>query len=206
MMKFECIHGIATWQYMLFTPHGTWLPIPPTLHSISDGCLPGVEGIQRDPLEWVGGEMNMVQCSETALTKVTMAQKERSLQVDKNMDLFQELATETAADMLDRFTREENGIFALQKRMALPAHARNKDILTRQNTAQEGFIVWLQDTEEREWRAAIPQPITPEDIEVTGDGQGRKHSAAHDIDTAARNILTMVTVLSIRFFPLSLQM
>jgi hypothetical protein len=63
------------------------------------------------------------------------------MDIDRMGPVFEELAIETAEDMFARFAREENGIFALQKRLALPHQARNKDHLTRANTQDHGYIV-----------------------------------------------------------------
>jgi hypothetical protein len=60
MMKFECVDGIATMQYKLFSPYEQWLPKPPDLRFIEDGHLPTVTAIKRDKFEWVGGAENML--------------------------------------------------------------------------------------------------------------------------------------------------
>ena len=132
LFKFELVEGIATMQYKLFSPFPTWLPRPPSVKLIEDGHLPLVTSIQRDPFEWVGGERQLMGGSSIRLEHATIQQKEMSLALERERPMIIEVATETVSDMLDHFAREENGIFELQKRMELPASARNKDYLTRQ--------------------------------------------------------------------------
>jgi hypothetical protein len=199
MMKFERVEGVATMQYKLFSPHTTWLPKTPTVRLIEDGHLPTVNDIEREPFEWVGGVHNMLHISDDASVSLLTAGvdiKEKSLALDKYEDMFAEVAAETAADMLARFAREEDGIFRLQKRMQLPHNVRNKDFLTRRNTANEGYIVWLQDTEEGSWIDVKPQAIVPVDIETGSEAQDgiskRMRSAAKDIDSSAKQMLSMV--------------
>ena len=195
LMKFERVEGIATMQYKLFSPHDTWLPKPPNLTIVEDGHLPLVNEIERNRFEWVIGREYMIKENPQLATASTEL-KERSLVMDQSVGVFDDLSDETASDMLTRFAREENGIFCLQKRMQLPPKARNKDALTRRNTADHGYIVWLQDSEEfGNWCAMDPLPIIPDDIVVEGSKQSkRQRTAAHDIDTAARNMLRAVRV------------
>ena len=131
LFKFQLVEGIATMQYKLFSPYPTWLPRPPTLKVVEDGHLPLVTSIQRDPFEWVLGERNMTGGDSIRLEHATIKQKEMSVALEREKDMIAEVAAETAHDILDRFAREENGIFELQKRMELPPSARNKDFLTR---------------------------------------------------------------------------
>jgi hypothetical protein len=169
-----------------------------TLKVVEDGHLPLVTSIQRDPFEWVGGERSMMGGDSIRLEHATVQQKEMSVALEREKNMIAEVAAETAHDILDRFAREENGIFELQKRMELPPSARNKDFLTRQNTATEGYIVWLQDSEEEgEWCEAKPMPIIPQDFDVELDrGETRKikRTAAKDIDMAAANLLAKVSL------------
>ena len=135
LFKFELVEGIATMQYKLFSPYPTWLPRPPTLKVVEDGHLPLVTSIQRDPFEWVGGERTMMGGNSIKLEQATVQQKEMSLALERERDLIAEVGAETAHDIFDRLAREENGIFALQKRMELPPSVRNKDYLTRHSTS-----------------------------------------------------------------------
>ncbi len=146
MFKFELVEDIATMQYKLFSPFLTWLPKPPALGFIEDGHLPEVAIIIRDPFEWCMGKDTLHPASSTPVGQLSKEQLDRSALIARNEDLFIEMAAETAEDMLTRFAREENGIFGLQKRLALPNQERNKDFLTRQNTTTQGYIVWLQDS------------------------------------------------------------
>ena len=180
LFKFQLVEGIATMQYKLFSPYPTWLPRPPTLKVVEDGHLPLVTLIQRDPFEWVLGERNMMGGNSIRLEHATIQQKEMSVALEREKGMIAEVAAETAHDIIDRFAREENGIFALQKRMELPPSARNKDFLTRQNTATEGYIVWLQDSEEEgEWRDAMPMPIIPHDYDIGADRGETKKQQTH---------------------------
>jgi len=120
----------------------------------------------------------------------------------RNEDMFAEIAEETAKDMLERFAREENGIFELEKRLKLPVSARNKAFLTRQNTSTHGFIVWLHDTETSSWQDMDPQAIVPEDIEVDDPNSRKRARAVKEINDTARNMLAKV-VASIMLFQLS---
>ena len=227
MMKFERVRDIAAMQYKLFSPHQTWLPLPPDLSYIEDGELPVVSKIVRDPYEWIGGMGNLLQgdssrhidATKLRLETASSEQVKTKLLLEQSKAMFEKLADDTGGDMLLRFQREEEGFFELHKRMQLHSSARNKDELTRDNTASAGYIVWLQDTEEGEWRSVVPKPIMPQDVMVveqvvggggslvdvepvetqkSDDAQSRRsRSAAHDIDTAARNMLAWVRIFSV---------
>ena len=75
------------------------------------------------------------------LEHATIKQKEMSVALEMKKDMIAAVAAETAHDILDRFAREENGIFALQKRMELPPSARNKDFLTRHSACSPYYSI-----------------------------------------------------------------